>query len=149
MDPAELSGGSLFGALSGDATRFLLDNGVLWQAGTSDTVFEYGDRGDSFFIVCLGALDFYKEREGQRFLTRTVEFGGEVGFVAMIALHDHVGRAVATEPTLLLEVNSHLFSQLHEAFPLDFGLMTLNLARDMARVIRKLGDTLVENSIPH
>jgi hypothetical protein len=36
---------------------------------------------------------------------------------------------------------------LHKKHPFDFGILSLNLARDMARNIRKLSDTLVENSI--
>jgi len=65
----------------------------------------------------------------------------------MIALHDRVGRAVAREDSVLLEISSDVFGELHRAYPLDFGLLTLNLARDMARVIRKLSDALVEHSI--
>ena len=147
--PENLGSGSIFGALSADATLFLLERGKICQARSGETIFEYGDRGDSFFIVCSGSLEFFKQHQGEYFQTRTIGFGEEVGFVAMIALHEHVGNAVAREDSLLLEVNSALFGQLHQSYPLDFGLLLLNLARDMARVIRKLGNKLVENAIRH
>ena len=149
LAPENLASGSIFGALSGDATRFLLEHGNIYQVRTGEQVFEYGDRGDSFYVVCEGSLNFFKQHGGDCFHTRTVGFGEEVGFVAMIALHDHVGNAVARENSILLEISSALFAELQQEYPLDFGLLTLNLARDMARVIRNLSNTLVENAIQH
>ena len=149
LAPEKLASGSIFGALSVDATRFLLEHGNIYQVRAGESIFEYGDRGGSFFIVCEGSLSFIKQHEGERFHTRTAGFGEEVGFVAMIALHDHVGSAVACEDSIVLEINSGLFAELQRAYPQDFGLLILNLARDMARVIRKLGNTLVENAIQH
>jgi len=138
----ELSAGSIFGALSRDAIFFLLERGRLWDVDAGETVFKYGDQGSSFFIVCAGSLDFFKENDGRRFHTRTAGFGQEVGFVATIALHEHVGTAVANQDSLLLEIDSELFAELQRTLPTDFGLMTLNLARDLARVIRNLSDLL-------
>jgi CRP-like cAMP-binding protein len=149
ISPETLSSGSIFGALSEQATLFLLEHGKLYAASAGEKIFQYGDRGDSFFIVCAGSLEFLKQHEGEYIQTRVVGFGEEVGFVAMIALHDHVGNAIAREDSFLLEVNTLLFSELHQNYPLDFGLLLLNLARDLARVVRKLGNKLVENSIHH
>ena len=80
--------------------------------------------------------------------TRSVGQGGELGFVAMIALQPHSGDAVAATDCVLLEISSLVFSQLHAQHPQDFGLMTLNLSRDMARVINQLGNALVETIAP-
>jgi CRP-like cAMP-binding protein len=148
LDPAGLNEGSIFGALSEDATRFLLDNGLIFSVAAGEVVFSAGDSGDSFFVVCEGALDFYKHHEGRRVNTRSVGHGGELGFVAMIALQPHSGDAIAATDSILLEISSLLFSKLHEQYPQDFGLITLNLSRDMARVINQLGNALVETIAP-
>ncbi len=148
INPVELNQGSIFGALSEEATRFLLERGHIFKAERGDAVFSAGQSGDSFFVVCDGSLDFYKHHEGLRVKTRTVGRGGELGFVAMIALQPHSGDAIAASDSILLEISSLLFSQLHEEHPQDFGLMTLNLARDMARVISQLGNALVETIAP-
>lgn len=148
LDPAELNEGSIFGALSEDATRFLLENGAIFSVTAGEVVFSAGDSGDSFFVVCEGALDFYKHHEGRRVNTRSVGHGGELGFVAMIALQPHSGDAVAATDSVLLEISSLLFSKLHEQYPQDFGLITLNLSRDMARVINQLGNALIETIAP-
>jgi hypothetical protein len=48
-----------------------------------------------------------------------------------------------------LQVSSILYAELHQEFALDFGLLTLNLAREMARVIDKMGEALVEDAVSH
>jgi len=149
IPPEELRSGSLFGAISSDAIHFLINNGKLFAAQQGDHVFRFGDRGDHFFIVCKGQIDFLKHHKGEVLHTRRIGFGEELGFVPMIALHNHTGEAIALEDSILLEVSSALFSELHEKYPFDFGVITLNLARDMARAMRKLSNALVENAIKH
>ena len=149
MDPETLQGGSIFGALSAEATRFLLEEGKLYQVNSGDLLFEPGDPGNCFFVVCKGSVEFLKHHQGEYRYTRTSEFGQEMGFVAMIGLHNRVGKAVVKEDGIVLEISSALFSKLHDRFPYDFGVLMFNLARDMARVIRKLGDVLVEHAIKY
>ena len=146
MDPDDLSGGSIYGALSTEATRYLLEQGVILQITAGETLYNYGDRGDRFYIVCLGAIDFLKYHNGDFHHIRTATFGQEVGFVAMIDLHKEGGSALAKEDSIVLQVTSDLFHDLHREFPIDFGLMTLNLARDMARVISRLGEEVIDKS---
>jgi CRP-like cAMP-binding protein len=142
-----LKNGSVFGALSEEAIHFLLEQGEIYQVQAGDRVFEFGDKGDKFYVVCKGSIDFHKQHEGECVHTRTAGFGEELGFVAMISLHDHAGFAQASEDSIVLKISSVLFRQLHQQYPFDFGIMSLNLARDMARTIRKLSNTLVKNSI--
>ena len=146
MAPEGLSAGSIFGALSGNAIQFLLQKGRIYEVRAGDTVYEYGDRGDRFYIVCRGVIEFFKYHNDEFHLIRTAGFGQEVGFVAMIDLHEEGGSAIAKEDSLVLQISSELFSDLQKAHPLDFGLMTLNLARDMARVISKLGELLIDQT---
>jgi signal-transduction protein with cAMP-binding, CBS, and nucleotidyltransferase domain len=149
LSPESLKGGSIFGALSSEAIRFLLEEGNVYRVKKNDLIYKPGDPGNSFFVVCKGAVDFHKQHLGEYAYTRTSQFGEEVGFVAMIGLHDHVGKAVAREDGILLEISSGLFRDLHDKFPFDFGVMILNLSRDLARVIRKLSNILVANAIEH
>lgn len=149
IDPETLQSGSIFGALSTDATRFLLAEGTLYQVDSGDILFETGDPGGSFFVVCQGSVEFFKHHRGKYRYTRTAEFGEEIGFVAMIGLHDHAGKAVVKKQGTVIEIDSVLFSKLHDLFPYDFGVLMFNLTRDMARVIRKLSNLLVDHAIQH
>lgn len=145
----QLRSASIFGAISEEAINFLITEANLFAAKKGDYLFRYGDRGDSFFIIAKGSVDFYKHHEGHSHLTRTAEFGNELGFVSMIALHDRAGEAVARESSLIMEITSDLFSKLHAQYSFDFGIISLNLSRDMARTLRKLGNDLVVLAHPH
>lgn len=144
LAPEALCSGSIFGALSPNATRFLLKEGKILRISAGEVLFNYGDSGKSFFVVCRGELSFYKQHNQRRYLTRTINFGEEIGFVAMIALHDHTGQAVASADSIVLEIDAQLFAELHQTFPMDFGLLLMNLARDLARVVRRLSDKIVD-----
>jgi CRP-like cAMP-binding protein len=148
MAPQELSSGSIFGAVSVGATRFLLEHGKIYKVMVGESVYEYGDRGDRFYVVCEGSIDFLKYYKGELHPTRTASFGQEVGFVAMIDLHEEGGSAIASQESVVLQISAELFSELQQSYPLDFGLMTLNLARDMARLISVLGEALIEQRNP-
>lgn len=144
---SRLKEGSIFGALSEPAIQYLLDNGILKYALKDDEIFSYGSKGGNFHIVLHGSLDFYKHHHKKSILTRTIHFGEVIGFVSMIALHDRVGSLYAHEDSLLLEVSDHLFSDFHDDYPFDFGILLMNLSRDMARTIRTLSNALVENNV--
>lgn len=146
INPEVLKDGSIFGALSEKAINFLLQSGDIMEIQKGDRLFENGDSCHGFYIVCLGSVDFYKQHNTNQIHTRTANFGEEIGFVAMIALLDHEGFAVANERSIVLKVSSGLFHKLHKNFSFDFGILTLNLARDVARTVRKLSNALVDNS---
>ncbi|MEL0636727.1 cyclic nucleotide-binding domain-containing protein [Marinomonas sp. TI.3.20] len=147
ISPEKLKEGSIFGALSNESIQYLIDNGSILCADEGDEIFKYGSKGGSFYTVLHGSLDFFKQHEDKAMHTRFVEFGESIGFVSMIALHDRVGNAYAKEASLLLEISSQLFSDFHDNYPFDFGILLMNLARDMARNIRELSNALVTNDI--
>ncbi|SBS34474.1 Cyclic nucleotide-binding domain protein [Marinomonas spartinae] len=147
LEPSRLKEGSVFGALSERSITYLLKNGALIELESGDQLFDYGDKGDRFYVVLEGCLDFYKTHNDQTCHTRSINFGEAVGFVSMIALHDKVGKAIAKENSLVLEVTSQLFSDFHDDYAFDFGILLMNLSRDMARSLRELGNALVENHV--
>lgn len=144
-----LQGASAFGALSSTAIEFLMANGRALQLDKGDVLYEPGDKGDKFFVVLQGSLSFYQLQNGEFAHICEHRFGAEVGFVAMVALHDRLGRSVAAESSHVLEISCGLFYDLHEQHPTDFGVFLLNLSREMARTIRAVGDLVARFQIPH
>lgn len=147
LSPSHLKEGSIFGALSDSSIRYLLEKGALYDAEKGDEIFRYGNKGSSFYAVLHGNLDFYKHHKDKETYTRTVTFGEAIGFVSMIALHERAGSLYSLENSLLLEISSELFSDFHDEFPFDFGILLMNLSRDMARTIRVLSNVLVKNDV--
>ena len=139
--------GSLFGAVSADGINYLLDNGQIWELNPGDQLYDFGDLANRFFVVCSGQLQFIRIQGDTELCTRRIGFGEEIGYVAMISLQPHGGRVIATEPSIVLEVSCDLYAGLQANYPQDFGIFTLNLARDMARNVQRLNTLLCENSI--
>ena len=144
FDFTELQKGSLFGAMSVEGIRYLAENGQIWKLDPGESLYEPGEASGHFFIVCQGELEFIKVHRGQQLITRTIGFGEEVGYVAMISLQPHGGRVETLTETVVLEINCTLYAALQTEHPQDFGILTLNLARDMARNIQRLNARLVE-----
>ena len=115
----QLRSASILGAISEDAIEFLLERGCIHRVQKREKIFGYGDRGNTFYIVGQGQIDFYKHHNGESLLTREATFGNELGFVSMIALHDRTGEAYAHEDSLLIEISSDVFASFHEEFPFD------------------------------
>ncbi len=133
---------STFGALSEESVIFLLAGGHLLQLHKGELLYRAGDPAAGFYVVLHGDLRFYKQSEGRDVLTRHFGRGELLGFDAMIGLHPRSGTAVASEDTLVLDVGSALFFDLHRLYPADFGLMMINLSRELSREI-----ALLENVI--
>ena len=144
-------GGSSFGALSDAAIRFLLTRGRIISLADKEELFRPGDAGDSLYIVLKGKLDYFRTSDqpgdDSETLIRTVSFGEELGYVAMIGLFQRIGFGRGHGEAVVLQLTSDLFYQLHLELPFDFGILMLNLSRDMARTIRKITDNLIEASI--
>lgn len=139
--------GSTFGALSEEAIRFLLENGKIMQLVEGDTLFEFGDPGDSFFVVLQGRIRFVKPRHKAVTHIRDYTFGQEVGYVAMIGLHDRVGSALVVEDSIVVEVQCAVFHALQLNLPADFSVLLLNLSRELSRRLRESDNKLAEHAI--
>ena len=69
-----------------------------------------------------------------------------MGFDLMIGLIRHSGTDVAVEDTLILNISSALFHDLHMDHPSEFGLLMINLARELSREIAMLEDVIGQST---
>ena len=70
------------------------------------------------------------------------------GFLRLLNDHRlHPKRCVMVEDSLLLDISNDQFFKLHVDFPRDFGLLMINLARELAREIEMLENVIVAFSI--
>lgn len=137
---------SVFGALPESEILWLLEHGELFSLESGGELFLHGDRGDSFFVILKGTMEYFKFHEGHYAYIRNYSQGEQIGFVSMIALHDRVGKALAAEESLILKVDSNLFNEFHLHAPMEFGILVMNLARDMARSFREVNNLVVKLS---
>ena len=137
---------SVFGALPETSILWLLQNGKIHSLEKGEYIFSQGQPGDSFHVILDGQIGYYKFHDGRYAYIRDYKRGEQIGFMSMIALHDRVGRAEALQDTITLEIDSSLFHTFHNKGPLEFGLLMMNLARDMARTLRSVDNLIVKKS---
>ncbi|RRD01831.1 cyclic nucleotide-binding domain-containing protein [Amphritea balenae] len=137
---------SVFGALPESAINWLLEQGVIREYEKGERLFDRQQPGDSFHIILVGQVGYYKYHDGRYAYIRDFKQGEQIGFVSLIALHDRAGRAEADRATVSLEINSRVYHDFHHQYPLEFGILMMNLAREMARTLRNVNNLLVEKS---
>lgn len=127
------------GALTDQAITYLMEKGKIHTLRKGDVLIESGSPSGSFFIVLKGALAYYQTLDnGSLEYIYDFHFGEAIGFVSMIALTPWPGTTISKDDSLVLEINSDLFYQLHCEMPLDFGVLLINLSRELARKILNL-----------
>lgn len=138
---------STFGALSKETIEWLINQGRIYQLESDETLFEIGEHGDNFFIILQGSFAYYKIHDQQYAFIRDYKVGEQIGFMSMIALHNRVGTAIAKQDSIVVEITSTMFQELHNRSPIDFGILMINLSREMARSLRKVDNLVVQKTI--
>ncbi len=137
---------STFGALSDSTIISLLNAGQVLDLAQGDLLYRPGDKAGGFYVILKGSLALYMHHQDRDALTRVYHTGEQLGFVDMIGLHDHWSTSVATAPTTLVDISSDQFYDLHLNAPDDFGLLMINLSREMARTVITLAEVIVDQS---
>ncbi len=137
---------STFGALSDEVITSMLTNGVIKRFDKGEYVARLNQIAADFKVVLRGKFAFYKHGENCDVLTRYFRQGEQMDFDLMIGLIHHNGIDVATEDSLVLDIGSDQFYNLHVNYPADFGLLMINLSRELAREIAMLEDVIEEGA---
>ena len=137
---------STFGALSDKAFTDLLIQGSIRQLEKGEILYQWGTEVTGFSLVIQGDLAHYKHCGGHDVLTRHFRAGEQMSFDTMIGLKPHSGTAIASEHSLILEISSGLFFDFHIDHPADFGLLMINLARELSREISMLENVIGEST---
>lgn len=139
---------STFGALSDDMVMQLMTEGEIFQLDECEELYHVDDAVDEFYVVISGRIALYHHHQNKPALTHYYYPGAQIGYVGLIALHERMGTAIADQQSHLLSISRKQYFDLHRSSPKTFGLLTLNLAREMARTIGEMGDLIAELSVP-
>ena len=133
---------STFGALSDDMIVDMMRKGTIRRYRRGEYIARYGEVANEFQVVLQGRMAFYKHSDVCDVLCRYFSAGEQMGFDLMIGVIQHNGTDVATEDRVILDVDSEQFYELLVDFPEEFGLLMINLTRELSREI-----SLLENVI--
>jgi CRP/FNR family cyclic AMP-dependent transcriptional regulator len=109
-----------------------------------DVIVREGDPGDRMYFVCTGRVRISKN-DGTEPPVVLAEMGpgdyfGEMSLVESVARSASVA---AIEPTRVFTLKSVNFYKLYRTRPDQYGIVILNIARDLARRLRRLDDKFV------
>ena len=135
-----------FGALSDEVIIYILSEGVIRQYKSAEYIRRIDETADSFQVILQGKTAFYKHHEAHDTLTRYFNKGEQMGFDLMLGLLSHNGTDVIVDDSQILEINNAQFFDLHIQYPAEFGLLMINLTRELSREIAMLEDVIGQSS---
>ena len=133
---------STFGAMSDDLIVEMMGKGTIRRFRRGEYIARYGEIANEFQVVLQGRMAFYKHSDVCDVLCRYFSAGEQMGFDLMIGVIQHNGTDVATEDSVILDIDSDLFYELLVDFPEEFGLLMINLTRELSREISLLEDVI-------
>ena len=131
-----------FGALSDKAITSLLEQGSIAKRARGETRAVRCAQVSDFYVVLQGDIAYYRHCEEHDVLTRNFRTGEQMGFDVMIGLRPEHGLEVAVEESIMLQISSHQFNEFRRFFPADFGLLMINLSRELSREIAMLEEVI-------
>lgn len=137
---------STFGALSDEVIVDLLTHGTITHFEKGEYLARYSGAATKFHVVLQGKVAYYRHCAGQDVLTRYFRPGEQMGFDLMIGLMPYNGTDVSVEDSQILAISKAQFYDLHVNYPADFGLLMINLARELSREIAMLEDVIGEGT---
>ncbi len=123
------------------ALRFLGGLAGEGHYAAGDAIVREGESGDRVFFVCTGLVRVVKESADEP-AVQLAEFGpgdffGEMSLVESVARSASV---IALAPTRVFTLRSLDFYKLYQQRPDQYGIVMLNIARDLARRLRRLDE---------
>ncbi|MEM7564475.1 MAG: cyclic nucleotide-binding domain-containing protein [Pseudomonadota bacterium] len=133
---------SIFRELSDQVIADLVFRGQVDALPKGESITRIDQDASDFQVVLQGRLAYYKHCDDHYVLTRYFDQGEQLGFDEMIGLVKRNGTDVAVEDSLVLNISSNQFYQLHKNYPGEFGILMLNLALELSREISILEDVI-------
>ena len=130
---------ALLGGLSPEQMQMILTNSEILRAKKGEYIFRRGDSPKEIYIITSGRIGFYLEDMTIK------EFSAGFSFAesALIGIQCQVVDAKALEDSELLIISKRKLMQLFEDDSVVFGILILNIARELARRLAMVGELLL------
>lgn len=132
----------IFVGLNGKALDLLSREGSDYAFADGQVIFREGETGDSIFVIASGQVricrNFGEPGEVELAMLQPGELFGETCLLETLA---HTATAAAAGPTRLLNVTGRTFLHLYDQMPKQYGILMLNISRDLSRRLRQLDAT--------
>ncbi|HEY1392129.1 MAG TPA: cyclic nucleotide-binding domain-containing protein [Methylibium sp.] len=132
----------IFGAISDEALRFLLEQAGVVQVAAGEFFFRENDPADSMFVLETGRAAVLKGWRGQELLLHHLEAGDCFGEMALMDLFPRSASVQAMLDCEAIEIRPQHLLRLFEQSPEQFALIQMNIGREVCRRLRATDEQL-------
>lgn len=124
---------AIFGAVSADAVQYLIDKAPSRRFHAGQFLFREGDLASSMYILLEGRVSIFRDWENKRYSLRELEAGECVGEMSLLACSRRSASVIALQDVHALEVSNNLLADLYLAYPEQYTIIVMNMAREVCR----------------
>lgn len=131
----------IFAGLNNSALEFLFSRAKRSIAPAGAVVFREGETGNRFFLIEEGSVRVRKNSGAPEAAELAVLRQGE--FFGEMCILETLPRCATVETiseTTLVGLSSMAFYELYQNMPDQYGILILNIARDLSRRLRRLDE---------
>jgi len=123
------------------AQTLLAEQGIVHDFPAGAWIVREGDEGHSLFILVEGDVEVIKHADRAHAVTlATLRAGNFFGEMCVVDPVPRVASVHALTPVKAIEIKAATLYHLFKAMPDQYSIVILNLARDMARRLRKIDE---------
>jgi len=132
---------TVFAGLDDKARALFLDHAKKLAVPAEAVIAREGETNHCMFLIGSGSVRIVKNFRGSDETILTVLRAGDFfGEMCVLEPMPRAATAQACEPSIVFQVPSSAFHQLYDEMPAQFGLLMLNIARDLSRRLRRLDE---------
>ncbi len=132
---------SIFAGMEDDALGILLSQAEKSEAPSGHVIVREGDMGNRLFLIEAGMVRVCKHYEEPEEVEFAVLSDGEFfGEMCILETLPRSATVQALTDTTLFSISSMAFLDLYETMPKQYGILLLNIGRDLSRRIRHLDE---------
>ena len=132
---------SIFAGLDDSALDILLSKAEESFVPSGHVIVREGEEGNRFFLIESGMVRVCKHYEQPEEVEFAVLSDGDFfGEMCILETLPRAATVQALTDATLYSVSSMAFLQLYDTLPKQYGVLLLNIARDLSRRIRRLDE---------
>jgi len=132
---------SIFAGLDEEALNVLTDHAQEIIAPPDTVIVREGESGNKLFLIGAGSIRVWKHfGQPDAVQLATLAPGDFFGEMCILETLPRAATAQAATDSKLFRISSMAFLHLYEKKPAAYGILVLNIARDLSRRLRKLDE---------